>query len=402
MRVLLFWFCVGQALLPVLSRAEEALLPVPHEPDSYERGRIVERLATMRDPSITYAYYLPSNYDASKRWPVVFVFDPGKRGPLAAELFRDAAETFGWIVVSSNDTSSSDDWQPNSKAINAMWIDAPRRFSADPKRVYAAGMSGGAIMAWSLARVTKSVAGVIGCSGRLAEEHDADAVTFDWFGTAGLGDFNYNETRLIESKLAAANASYRVEIVEGGHHWPPAATIREAVEWMELQAMRRGTRARDEAFIAGMLERDLAGAAKLHDLDALRRYDAIVRTFDGLAGVTIAKKKADELRGSPAVKRAISEEKRGDEFEKSAKQRMVKAIHDFIGNDEELGTTLTHDLDLPHLRKQAAGSDYESAVAQRILALTRFQLRMLVADLEQHGRTARAEIVRAVARQSEP
>jgi poly(3-hydroxybutyrate) depolymerase len=140
------------------------------EPDSYERGRIVERLATMRDPATTYAYYLPSNYDASKRWPIVFVFDPGKRGPLAAELFRDAAETYGWIVVSSNDTSSSDDWQPNSRAINAMWTDAPRRFSLDTKRVYAAGMSGGAIMAWSLAKVTKSVAGVIGCSGRLAEE----------------------------------------------------------------------------------------------------------------------------------------------------------------------------------------------------------------------------------------
>jgi len=390
MRVLLFLAYVAQALLPAL-----------HEPDAYERGHVVERLATMRDSSITYAYYLPSNYDASKRWPILYVFDPAKRGAMAAELFRDAAETYGWIIVSSNDTSSSADWQPNSKAINAMWPDAQRRFSVDTKRIYATGMSGGAIMAWSLAKTTKAVAGVIGCSGRLADEHDADNVDFAWFGTAGLGDFNHNETRLIESKLAAAHAAYRVEIFDGGHRWPPAPMLREAVEWMELQAMRRGTRARDDAFIARMLEHDLAAAATLDELGALRRYDAIVRTFDGLADVSIAKTKAAELRASPNVKRALREEKNGDEYEQSAKQRMIRAVHDFIDNDAELGTTLAHDLDLAHLRKQAGGTSYEAAVARRILDLTRFQLRWLANDLEDHGRAARAETVRSVAHQTE-
>jgi len=354
----------------------------------------------MIDPSITYAYYLPANYDAAKRWPIVYVFDPGKRGPLAAELFREAAEANGWIVVSSNDTSSAADWRPNSKAINAMWPDTQRRFSVDTKRIYAAGMSGGAIMAWSLAKTSKAVAGVIGCSGRLADDHDTDGISFDWFGTAGLGDFNHNETRLIEAKLAAAHATYRVEIVEGGHRWPPSSTIREAAAWMELQAMRRGTRARDEAIIARLLSADLAAAAKLDELNAMRRYEAIVRTFDGLADVTSAKKKADELRGSAAVKRALREERNGDEFERNAKQRMARAVQKFIGDDAELGTTLALELDLPHLRKQASGSNYEAAVAQRILALTRFQLRSLAEDLEAHGRTSRAEAVRAVAQQA--
>lgn len=371
------------------------------EPDAYERGHVVERLATMRDPSITYAYYLPANYDASKRWPIVYVFDPRKRGAQAAELFRDAAETYGWIVVSSNDTSSAEDWPPNSKAINAMWPDAQRRFSVDTKRIYASGMSGGAIMAWSLAKTTKAVAGVIGCSGRLADEHDADNVDFAWFGTAGLADFNYNETRLIESKLAAAHAAYRVEIFDGGHRWPPEAMIRDAVEWMELQAMRRGTRARDDAFIARMLEHELGAAATLDELNALRRYDAIVRTFDGLADVSAAKKRAGELRVSPNVKRALREEKNGDEFEQGAKQRMIRAVRDFIDNDAELGSTLAHDLDLAHLRKQAGGTNYEAMVARRILDLTRFQLRMLANELEDHGRTARAGIVRSIAHQAE-
>lgn len=376
-------------------------LTLAQEPEAYTRGRIIESIATMSDPAITYAYYLPSNYDASKRWPILYVFDPRKRGPLGAELFRDAAETYGWIIVSSNDTSSNADWLPNSKAINAMWPDAQRRFSVDSKRIYATGMSGGAIMAWSLAKVSKSVAGVIGCSGRPADDHDTDNVTFDWFGTAGVNDFNFSETRLIESKLAALHKTYRVEIFEGGHQWPASSLLREAVEWMELQAMKRGTRARDDAFIAKMLERDLAAASTLTDADALRRYDAIVRTFDGLADVTAAKTKADELRASPAVKRALRDESRVDEFEKSAKQRMVRAIHDFTGNDTELGTTLAVDLDLAHLRKQAGGNDYAGAAARRVLSVTGIQLRILASDLEAHGGTARAETVRSIAHQTE-
>jgi len=341
------------------------LLAAVAEPESYERGKIVERLATMSDPSITYAYYLPSAYDPSARWPILYVFDPGKRGPFAAELFRDAAEAYGWIVVSSNDTSSSTDWPPNAKAINAMWPDAQRRFSVDTKRIYTAGMSGGAIMAWSLAKISKSVAGVIGCSGRLADDHDTDGIAFDWFGTAGIDDFNYSETRLIESKLAAAHATYRVKIVEGGHRWPSAAVMREAVEWMEWQAMRRGARVRDEAFIERMQQREIEAA------------------------------KAD-------AKRDPREERRAAEFESSAKQRTSRAVQQFATNDEELPATLIQALDIPRLKKIATGSNAQAHAARRVLELTRFQLRMLARELEQHGRVARAETVRSVAREIEP
>ena len=76
-------------------------------------------------------------------------------------------------------------------------------------------------------------------------------------------------------------------------------------------------------------------------------------------------------------------------------------FHDFIGNDTELGTTLAVDLHLAHLRKQASGNDYAGAAARRVLSVTGIQLRMLANDLEAHGRTARAEIVRSIAHQTE-
>ncbi len=369
-------------------------------PASCEKGTIVERIATDRDPSITYAYYLPKRYETGKKWPILYVFDPVKRGAFGAELFRDAAETYGWIIVSSNDTDSSADWPPNARAIEAMWADVHRRFAIDEKREYAAGMSGGAIMAWALGRKSKTLAGVIGCSGRLASDRDAEAIGFDWYGTAGDADFNYLETRKIETILSSKHAIYRVEIFEGVHSWPPVAMLRDAVEWMELQAMRRGTRPRDQQWIDRLLARELEAAASLErdgrELEAMRRYEAIVRSFGSLADTGPAAKRASELQSSKTVKRALRAEARGEEFESSAMRRMSLAVQRFAGDVEELPATLVQELDLPHLKKVAARSDYDALVAKRVLFVTRVNLRRLADTLESDGRTARAKTVRQI------
>src|SRR4029077_12222251 len=44
-----------------------------------------------------YALYLPSHYDASRRWPALLVLDPRGRAVLAMERFRAAAERDGYI-----------------------------------------------------------------------------------------------------------------------------------------------------------------------------------------------------------------------------------------------------------------------------------------------------------------
>ena len=295
------------------------------------------------DPAITYACYLPKDFDTAKKWPILYVFDPAKRGAFGVELFRDAAETYGWIIVSSNDTDSSADWTPNARAIEAMWADAHHRFAIDEKREYATGMSGGAIMAWALGKKSRTLAGVIGCSGRLASDRDTDGIAFDWFGTAGTVDFNFTGTRMLEAKLAEKKAIYRVEIFDGGHSWPPAEMLRDAVEWMELQAMRRGTRARDQQWIERMLARDLEAAALLEsggrDLDAMRRYEAIVRSFGSLADMQSAAKHASELHARDSVKRALRAEARGADLEASATRRMSLAVQQFAANPEELPAT---------------------------------------------------------------
>ncbi len=102
-------------------------------------------------------------FAGARKWPVLILFDPRSRGKLAAELFRGAADEFGWILASSNNTMSDGPGEPNARAINAMIPDVMKRLPIDEKRIYAGGFSGGAVLAWT-----------VGLKGELSRRRDLD------------------------------------------------------------------------------------------------------------------------------------------------------------------------------------------------------------------------------------
>ena len=44
-------------------------------------GQIVEKVVCAQDVNQSYALYLPSNYVSTRKWPVLYSFDPGARKP---------------------------------------------------------------------------------------------------------------------------------------------------------------------------------------------------------------------------------------------------------------------------------------------------------------------------------
>src|SRR6185295_15275165 len=76
-------------------------------------GEITDPIVCTANPKRSYALYLPKAYTADRSWPILYVYDPRKRGKLAAELFREVAERRGFIVASSNDTESDNPDAPN-------------------------------------------------------------------------------------------------------------------------------------------------------------------------------------------------------------------------------------------------------------------------------------------------
>ena len=211
----------------IAALAAFALLAPPLAAATYVRGSIVPKLVCAADEAESYAYYLPSHFDGKTPAPVLFIFDPRGRGDVAAELFRAAAEERGWILISSNDTRSDvPTWDSNLRAVRAIWNDAATRFPIDPKRVYLTGFSGTAGLAWLVAAKTGAVAGIIASGGHAVDVGTAaKALTFDWYGFSGNGDFNNANMRKLDADAAAAGLAHRVAFFDGGHRWaPPART----------------------------------------------------------------------------------------------------------------------------------------------------------------------------------
>lgn len=343
-----------------------------------------------------YEFFLPSRYDAAKKWPIVYVFDPGARGVLATEKFRAAAEEYGWIVVTSNVTRNGMNWDDVARAVASESQSVSKQFSIDPKRVYTAGFSGGAMIAWWVAQQSKGVTGVIACGSPRVDT--SGTIRFDWFGVTGEVDFNNAEGRAIDESLQAS--AHRLDVIEGGHDWAPPDEMRRAFAWMELQAMKRGTRARDDAMIAQLLKDDVAFAdAPRDELQRMRRYEAIARTYDGLANVDDARAQSNALKFAAA--KLAKEEAAADRYERSFDPRIAKALDNFLHADvPQNAAWLANELQIPHLRKVAADKTYRGLAAQRALGRIRAQLSMLSRDLQAKNGTALLAIVRDVLRKA--
>ncbi|MFN7940867.1 MAG: hypothetical protein U0X73_04665 [Thermoanaerobaculia bacterium] len=292
-------------------------------------GELHPGVATLADPEITYELYLPPAFDPAKRWPLLFVFDPRRRGRFAAELFQGAAARWGWIVASSNDTLSDGPIEPNLRAVNAMYPDLLRRLPVDPRRVYATGFSGGAILAWILGIKTGDLAGVISVGGRMPDGFEGAPPSFALWAAAGREDFNHDATKRLDEAAAKAGKPHRLEIFPGPHSWFTAGEVERALGWLELVAMRDGSRPVDPETVTTLLAADLEGAAALASagdaLGALRRYRAIAAGYAGLADVAAAEREAARLAGDPATARAEKDEAWGESFEIGARRRVGAA-----------------------------------------------------------------------------
>jgi poly(3-hydroxybutyrate) depolymerase len=272
-------------------------------------GKFSEKIVCEADATQSYALYVPSNYDAAKLWPVIYCFDPGARGRAPVERLQAAAEKFGYIVAGSNN-SRNGLWAPNDLAIRAMTRDVAAHFAIDRRHVYAAGLSGGARVALQVA-VNGYAKGVIACSAGFpaALSDIPDRVPFPIFGTAGKGDFNFRELKQLDADLDERKAAHRVVVFDGGHEWAPAALLMEAVAWLEMQAMRDGTRTRDEALIESVWRIRLNELTSQSGLDRWRELKSLAADFKGLRDTAALDEEVRKLGGAREVKDALKAER---------------------------------------------------------------------------------------------
>ena len=337
-------------------------------------GQIVDDVACADNPAQHYALYLPSNFTPDRAWPVILLFDAGGRGRRGVERYQAGAERYGYIVAGSNN-SRNGPWKASLDAARAMAADVAARFPIDSRRIYTAGMSGGARVAMMVAlhpeliaaRDRAPVAGVFASSAGFPPGESRASVPFPVFATAGTDDFNYLEVRALERTLTSPR---RVLIFEGGHTWLPMEAAAEGIEWMELQAMASGARPRNQSLVDDLFARRLARAEALkNNLDRMRDLQSIARDFSPFKDVTELSRRAAALAAQPDTRAALKTESNDAAREEESTGAMLALLEEL---DVPSGIAKLNALVTPLLEQSRASEDLPSRrIARRLLTTLR-------------------------------
>jgi dienelactone hydrolase len=339
------------------------------------RGTVVSSLACLEDATHSYALYLPSQYSADRRWPIIYAFDPFARGKTAVEVYQAAAEKYGYIVAASNN-SKNGPVAPQLEAAQAVWNDTHRRFAIDKDRVYTTGLSGGARVATSFALYcyTCAITGVIAHgagypvgmgSKQPANDH------FLYYGIVGDADLNYPELVLLRKKKDEQGAQFMVKVYPGPHQWAPPEIVEDAVAWMDLKAMQAGSKKADQVFIDRLFAATQAeGAQAEQHSDTLAQYYALrslVFDFKGLEDTSAWESKMAALKASKSWKSALQHEQHDIDLQQSLVATAQGELAQFGSAEADAQVASGHRiaLVLADLRRRSRSNNSESTVYAR-------------------------------------
>lgn len=253
-------------------------------------------------PGQSYELFLPSQYRADRAWPLLMAFHPAARGRDFVALYREAAEDYGYVIAASN-VSRNGPWAPSLEAAHAMLVDLDARVSIDPNRLYTTGFSGGARVAMQLALTSGKVVGVIASGAGFPDAQTRRRVEFDVASTIGLDDYNFSELRALDRALTSP---HRLFFFQGGHRLPPVAVARQALEWLELRAMVRGLRPKDDQVVDRWWQARLRSAesASADEDVAVALWEA-AEDFRDLRDVSAVEQRAKGMLDRDDVRRAL-------------------------------------------------------------------------------------------------
>ena len=256
----------------------------------------ITRKICTSDTTQSYNVYLPIGYPGQKKWPVIYAFDPHGDGKLAVNHFQKAAERYGYIILGSN--NSRNGLQTLDHTLAIFLSDTKNKFAIDPDRQYATGFSGGGRVAGILATKYGNIKGIITCSAGLPGLNPQTSPTkFDIYAIAGREDFNYDEVMSIQQQFSNTNWRFITTAFDGGHTWPPASYLSNAVSWFQLNAMKDGAIPKDEDMLDLMLDSfKIRSQQYLSNNHFIRAADECKMGISYLTGLLSTKKLETKLR----------------------------------------------------------------------------------------------------------
>ncbi len=297
---------------------------------TFKPGVIYDKVICLGHPGESYALILPPNYVATKKFPVVFFFDAQARGWLPVKRYQSLADSFGFILVASNNSKNGQNAQERNRIIYNFMLDVEQRFSVDPDRIYTGGFSGGARIAAGIGLANKNIAGTIGSAAGFPQMNHIANHRLAYVGVVGNKDFNYLEMKQLFNELEAAHWHHCLLIFDGHHQWPPLQTMKKAFGFIQTDAMRRQLIPINKTEIASLkksFERQRTIAIRNKNRLLQMQTDRLLVAFlNGLTDVRVYENEIRHLLNNPVLKQQQQQQLILKKEEQKWQQIYVRAL----------------------------------------------------------------------------
>ena len=345
-------------------------LQVTAQEYSVKKGMVVDSIKVNDTLSETYALYLPTSFSNSKKWPVIFLFDPEGRGKSVAQLFKSVAEEQGYLLVSSNDISSENELVKNVEIAARLVSSVSPRLPMDFQQVVVAGALDGAKVATSLPLMFSNIFGVVAVGNQFLNLDLLDRK--DDFAFIGIvGDEQFSVTAMNFTAAALQNKKHlsAVYTYEGASDWPKLEIISSAVGSLSLEAMRNQFRTTDLKLVNELYQADVGRVNRMISNQKMLRawylLELMDEKYDELKDLGEVEQKQNQLRRSRTFLEQRREEEEIMETEDQLKSDFLYYFQEDVetANFENLGWWNYQNIKLDSLA-QKGGS--EGKMAKRL------------------------------------
>lgn len=267
-------------------------------------GKVIDTVVCKNNKSQSYALYLPSNYDAVKKWPVIYFFEPAARGSLPVRLYSEVAEELGYILACTHN-SRNGSYDNSFKAADALFLDTEQRLSIDYDKIILSGFSGGSRLALSIAVISNAANGVIGVGAAQPAVPDYMVLNkkeFKYVGLVGARDMNYQEHKTFRSQMNAMKMDNLLLISNFTHKWADPKDFRAALLWMQGDSLQFHEAIKDKI----ITQKDSLPLSDVIELDNLIKDESFV-SADTKTSKKILKEEQKLLKKELLLKKIISD-----------------------------------------------------------------------------------------------
>jgi dienelactone hydrolase len=251
--------------------------------DLLVKGQVVDTMRCDKDPSQTYAYYIPSTYDERVPMPIIYIFEPAARGKLPVEKYFEIAEKHEYILVCSNN-SKNGPVNDNYIAFEAVYIDTDKKLNIDQSRIYTCGFSGGGRFAEEVAFTIKGFAGVIAVGGPASPgaENPIEGSDVSYVALVGTKDMNYAEHLSFKKHLDELEISNTIFFSNLSHQWASKEDFDKALLWLDMIDLYKNSDSNNASQVRNYISSETSYAESIetqNPMAALQLYQSLAFNF---------------------------------------------------------------------------------------------------------------------------